>query len=63
MLLRMKAGLAGPAYVLRAGDEREFPDAEAIRLIDAGYAVPVGEKKIERAVVPPAPEKRKGKRD
>jgi hypothetical protein len=40
MLLRMLVGLVG-GVTLAPGDEAEFADAEAIRLIDAGFAVPV----------------------
>jgi hypothetical protein len=58
MRVRMLAGFAG-AMVLIPGDEAEFADAEAIRLIDAGFAVPIA-KPIERAVKA-APEKRKRK--
>lgn len=58
MNIRMLVGLAGNEYSLAPGDEREFADAEAIRLIDAGYAVPVAEVKTERAVAQPAPERR-----
>ncbi|MDW9600437.1 hypothetical protein GOA86_19020 [Sinorhizobium meliloti] len=58
MKIKMLIGLAGNEYSLSPGDEREFPDKEAIRLIDAGYAVPVAEGKVERAVVQSAPERR-----
>lgn len=41
------------------GDETErFSEAEAKRLIAAGYAVPVIENKVERAVKKPVFEKR-----
>ena len=56
MLIRMRTGLSGPEYNLQAGDEREFPDDEAIRLIKAGYAVPVGGVAIETAVQQPPAE-------
>ena len=52
MLVRMVVGLSGPAASFSPGDEAEFPQAEALRLIEAGYAVPVVEAKIERAVKP-----------
>jgi len=52
MLLRMVVGLARPATSLSPGDETAFPQPEALRLIEAGYAVPVVEAKIERAVKP-----------
>lgn len=61
MLVRLTTGLSGPAYSLGPGDERDFPQDEALRLISAGYAVPVSERKVERAVKAPAPERR-GKR-
>ncbi|MBB4235051.1 hypothetical protein [Rhizobium esperanzae] len=41
MLLKMTAGLSGPEFCLSPGDEREFDDAEAARLIDAGFAAKV----------------------
>ena len=55
----MLVGLSGPHILLAPGDEAEFADAEAIRLIDAGFAVPVAPK-IERAVKAPV-ERRKRK--
>jgi len=58
MKIKMLVGLSGNEYSLASGDEREFADAEAIRLIDAGFAVPVAEVKVERAVAQPAPERR-----
>lgn len=61
MNIRMLVGLSGNAYSLRPNDERDFPQDEALRLISAGFAVPVAETKIERAVVAHAPERR-GKR-
>lgn len=61
MKIQMVVGLSGNEYSLSPGDVREFPDAEAIRLIEAGYAVPVAEETVERAVIAPAQERR-GKR-
>jgi hypothetical protein len=58
MRVRMLAGLVGGIHLV-PGDEAEFADAEAIRLIDAGFAVPVAAP-IERAVKKPV-EKRKRK--
>ncbi|RVH74272.1 hypothetical protein [Sinorhizobium meliloti] len=64
MKIKMLVSLAGNEYSLSPGDERDFTQAEAIRLIDAGFAVPVAEEKTERAVAQPATEKRKkGKAD
>jgi hypothetical protein len=58
MKIKMLVGLSGNEYCLSPGDKREFSDAEAIRLIDAGFAVPVVEEAVERAVAQPAPERR-----
>lgn len=64
MKIKMLIGLAGNEYSLAPGDERDFPQDEAIRLIQAGYAIPSAEEKIERAVSTPVTEKRKkGKPD
>ncbi|MGI8706200.1 MAG: hypothetical protein ACR2JJ_10485 [Sphingomicrobium sp.] len=57
MRIRMTMSLAGPQYALAPGDEHEFPQDEAVRLIKAGFAVPVAEVKLERAVKP-MPERR-----
>lgn len=58
MHVRMLTGLSGPAYNLAVGDERDFPEAEAIRLIEAGYAVPVEPAKENAIKRQPAKEKR-----
>lgn len=58
MLVRLLVGLSGPAYSLSGGDERDFPQDEALRLIAAGYAVPSSGKHAETAVKLPAPEVR-----
>ncbi len=52
MRVRMMVGLSGPTINLIPGDEADFPQAEALRLVEAGFAVPVVEAKIERAVKP-----------
>ena len=59
MKIKLLTGLAGAEYVLGPGDERDFPNDEAARLIEAGFAVPVSEPKTERAVLRSAPETRK----
>ncbi len=59
MLLKMTAGLSGTEFNLAPGDEHEFDDAEAGRLIDAGFAVQAEADKAP-AVVAPAKTK-KGK--
>lgn len=58
MKIRMLASFAGPDFTVDANEETEhFSDAESVRMIAAGFAVPVAEKKIERAVKT-VPEKR-----
>lgn len=58
MKLRMLSSIAGVDFALAPGDEREFDEAEAVRLIEAGFAVAVIEAKIETSVRKPAAEKR-----
>lgn len=62
MLVRMLVGISGPLYTLGPDDEFHFPNDEALRLIEAGFAVPVAEQKIERAVQVEAPERRARRR-
>jgi hypothetical protein len=50
MKIRMLTGLSGLEYSLSPGDEQDFPNDEALRLVEAGYAVPVVEAKVERAI-------------
>lgn len=52
MRVRMVVGLSGPTTNLAPDDETDFPQDEALRLIEAGYAVPVADAKVERAVKP-----------
>ena len=49
MKIRMLTGLSGLDYSLSPGDEREFPNDEALRLVQAGYAVAIGGT-VERAI-------------
>lgn len=59
MKLKMLVSMAGADFSLNVSEETErFAGDEAKRLIAAGYAVPVAEAKIERAVKSSAPEKR-----
>ncbi len=59
MKIKMTASFVGPEYSLNAGEETDrFTNAEAIRFIEAGHAVPVSESKVERAVQKPVKEKR-----
>lgn len=55
----MVVGLSGPTYCLNPGDEADFPQAEAVRLIEHGVAAPAAQSAIERAVIKPAAERRK----
>lgn len=58
MMIKMLVGLSGPTYSLGPGDEKDFPQDEAIRFINAGYAAPVVEREVERAVLAPVIETR-----
>lgn len=58
MLVRMLTGLSGTAFALVPGDEHDFPEAEAIRLIEAGFAAPAAPSKTERAIDGRTPERR-----
>lgn len=53
----MLVGLSGPHVLLSPGDEADFPDDEAMRLVVREFAVPVAPP-LERATKK-APEKRK----
>ncbi|MBZ9888119.1 hypothetical protein LB559_09225 [Mesorhizobium sp. BR1-1-3] len=61
MKIKLLVSLAGAFAAFNVGDECEWDNEDAIRLIEAGFAVPSAETKIERAVAMPAAEKR-GKR-
>lgn len=54
----MVVQLSGPTMLLEPGDEREFPQDEAIRLIKAGFAVLVAKPEVEKAVLQAPPETR-----
>ncbi len=56
----MLTSIAGDGFSAHTGDEIEIEDAEAIRLVAAGAAVPVSDEKPERAVKAPT-ERRKAK--
>lgn len=58
----MLVGLQGPTISLDPGDEYLNCDpAEAKRLVEAGFAIPIGEKQVERAVKKPVAERRSAK--
>ncbi|ESX78249.1 hypothetical protein NKI98_21635 [Mesorhizobium sp. M0222] len=59
MKIKLLVSLAGAQNAFSAGTETDWDDEDAIRLIDAGFALPVSETKIERAVATPAAERRK----
>lgn len=51
MKIKMLTSLAGADFALSPDEETDrFGDDEARRLIKAGYALPVVEQKVERAV-------------
>lgn len=60
MKIKMTIGLAGTDFSLAPNEETSrFPEKEAKRLIEAGYAVPVADSPArEKAVKKPAAEKR-----
>lgn len=50
MKIKLLVSFAGADFALDAGSETDrFPDAEAIRMIEAGYAQPVGSVDVEKA--------------
>lgn len=59
MLIRMLVGLSGLYFTLEPCDERDFPQAEALRLVSAGFAVPVAETPVETATRKPVAERRR----
>jgi hypothetical protein len=59
MKIKMLAGFSGSDFSVSPQEETDrFSDAEAIRMIEAGYAVPIEETRIEKAIKKPAREKR-----
>lgn len=50
MKIKMLVSLAGADFSVSPGEEYECSEAEALRHIEAGNAVPVAEPKVERAV-------------
>lgn len=59
MKIKLLVSLSGAYESFNSGDERDWEDSDAIRLIEAGFAVPLAETKIERAIAMPAAERRK----
>lgn len=58
MKIKLLTGLVGPRVALNPGDIVDWPNGEAIRLVEAGVAVPVASEP-ERAVLPMAAERRR----
>lgn len=58
MRIRLLTSLATAARAFDEGEVIDWPDAEAIRLVAGGQAVPQIEREIERAIAPPAGERR-----
>ena len=59
MKIKMLTSLAGADFALAQGDETDrFEADEARRLVEAGYAAPVVQEKVERTVNKPASETR-----
>lgn len=54
MKIELLCSRAGADFVQNRGDVVEVEQAEALRLIEAGQAIPHAETKIERAVKPAA---------
>lgn len=59
MKIKMLTGLSGPDYNLIPGEAHDFGEAEALRLIGAGFAVPAAAETPETATKPAAAETRK----
>lgn len=59
MKIKLLISLASAETAYGAGDEHDWDDVDAVRLIEAGFAVPVSDIKIERAVATPVAERRK----
>lgn len=59
MKIQMLVHLSGTGYLLAPGETTErFDDAEAMRIVRAGYAAVVVEQSLERAVLQPLGEVR-----
>jgi hypothetical protein len=63
MKLKMSVHVAGADYAFKPGDVTDrFPNAEALRLIERGYAVPVPDDAEHAVKVRPAAETRPARR-
>lgn len=52
MKIKFTTSMAGAFWTHGPGDEAHLPEDEAQRLVEAGYAVPVKDVVIEKAVLP-----------
>lgn len=63
MKIQMLVHLSGVGYLLAPGDVTErFDDAEALRIVKAGYAAVVMDAGLERTVATPVTERRDDRR-
>lgn len=58
MKVKLLVSRAGPAGAFNRGDEIEVSEGEAERMVAAGQAVVVVEKRVEKAVKQPVREQR-----
>lgn len=58
MRVKMLAHFSGPAVDWPTGSEQELDQAQAVRLIEAGFAIPVATVSVETATKKPVREKR-----
>jgi hypothetical protein len=60
MKIQMLVSMAGADFALSVGEETErFADAEAVRMVEAGYAIPVSERQVETTDAAPVQEIRR----
>ena len=49
MLVEIQVSMAGVSFSYHSGQQVDLPDLEAKQLIEAGYATPVKQIKVEKA--------------
>jgi hypothetical protein len=62
MKIKMLTSMAGIGFALEPGQEWETDNKQAIRLIEAGFAIPVVESTVETTTLEPVTEKRTARR-
>lgn len=62
MKIRARVRISGNGLDIGAGVEAVIDDGAAISLINGGFAVPINDNRIEKAVVAPPDEVRKPKK-